>query len=152
MPIEYVQGDLLKSDCDVIGHGCNCFNSFGAGIALQMMNEHMPAWHADQATQRGDINKLGTFTMATDESMTAGLRIIFNLYTQYSFSRYKISVDYDAVTRALIAMKQCVDEIRPNCKLGLPKLGAGLAMGNWDTIATIIERVFIDRIIYIYYL
>lgn len=151
MPIQYVQGDLLMSDCDVIGHGCNCFNSFGAGIALQMMNMHMPAWWADQATLRGDKKKLGTFTMAMDDS-PAGPRAIFNFYTQYSFSRTKVSADYDAIRSSLTLMRDRVDEINPDCKLGLPKLGAGLAKGDWDTIAAIIEEVFSDRTVYVYYL
>lgn len=33
MSIIYVKGNLLNSDCNVICHGCNCFNIFGAGIA-----------------------------------------------------------------------------------------------------------------------
>ena len=151
MPIIYKQGDLLKSDCEIIGHGCNCFNSFGAGIALQMMDYHMPAWWADQQTPRGDRAKLGTFTVAIDEKPT-GSRTIYNLYTQYTFSRTEVSVNYDAVRQSLCAMKAHIDTTNNSGKLGLPKLGAGLAMGDWNTIAAIIEDVFCDRDIYVYYL
>jgi len=149
MPLEYVQGDLFRSDCDVIGHGCNCFNSFGAGIALQMMNEHMPAWWADQATLRGDKSKLGGFTHAEDKG-----RRVYNLYTQYSFSRTEVSADYAAIEASLIAMKEHLqdDKIFHKSKIGLPKLGAGLAMGDWDTIAGHIERAFPIKKIHIYYL
>lgn len=146
MPIEYVKGDLLKSDCEVIGHGCNCFNSFGAGIALQMMDAHMPAWWADQRTWRGDKEKLGNFTFADDFN-----RRIYNLYTQYSFSRTEVSADYDAIRSSLQKMKAHLEEtgfLRK--KVGLPKIGAGLAMGDWDKIARIIEEVFPVKTIYVY--
>lgn len=151
MPIEYVNGDLFKSDCNVIGHGCNCFNSFGAGIALQMMKQHVPAWLVDQATLKGDVSKLGGLTMAIDTTSSPS-RVIFNLYTQYSFSRSKVSADYSAIRRSLTAMKKYVDRDFADCKLGLPKIGAGLAMGDWETIAAIIADVFYDRIVYVYYL
>ena len=32
--IRYIEGDIFKSDCEVIVHGCNCVHNFGAGIAL----------------------------------------------------------------------------------------------------------------------
>jgi O-acetyl-ADP-ribose deacetylase (regulator of RNase III) len=152
MSIKYVKGNLFESDCNVIGHGCNCFNSFGAGIALQMMEQHMLAWWADQATMRGDHKKLGTFTLASDEQWSGGVRTIFNLYTQYSFSRSKVSADYDAIRSALTHMKLELDENFPDAKVGLPKIGAGLALGDWSIIEKIIEDVFHDQMIYIYYL
>lgn len=148
MTIEYVKGDLFKSGCAVIAHGCNCFNSFGAGIALQMMEHHMPAWWADQMTMRGDKDKLGTFTFVDD----AGRRV-YNLYTQYSFSRTEVSADYDAIRKSFQAMRNHLIETKMwDLDIGIPKIGAGLAMGSWDRISEIVNDVFPDKTIYVYVL
>lgn len=34
MPIIEVKGNLLISDCDIIAHGCNCFNNLGGGHCI----------------------------------------------------------------------------------------------------------------------
>lgn len=46
-----VHGNLIKmaleGKFDVIIHGCNCFNTFGAGIALQIKRIFPDAYEAD---------------------------------------------------------------------------------------------------------
>lgn len=147
--ITMIKGDLLKSDCDVIGHGCNCFNSFGAGIAYQIMKEYNSAFMVDQMTLRGDKKKLGTFTKSKDNGKT-----IYNLYTQYGFSRTETSVDYEAVLNSLEALKRDLKKegIYESCKLGLPLIGCGLAGGDWNVVKGMMESVFIDKEIFVYYL
>ena len=66
--IKYVDGDLIQlaldRNFDVIGHGCNCFCTMGAGIAPQMARAFWcndPTkypWEGDE--HKGDYRKLGT--------------------------------------------------------------------------------------------
>ena len=35
MPIIEVKGNLLISDCDIIAHGCNCFNNLGGALHIK---------------------------------------------------------------------------------------------------------------------
>ena len=46
-----VYGDLIEmaehGDFDVIVHGCNCFCTMGAGIALQIKHHFPEAYYAD---------------------------------------------------------------------------------------------------------
>ncbi len=64
-----------------------------------------------------------------------------NAYTQYDYRGKGRKVDYDAV-------KNCMKWVKANCsgqRIGLPKIGAGLAGGDWDTIAQIIDEELADE-------
>ena len=64
--LKYRMGDLVKDahNYDVIVHGCNCFNTMGAGIALAVKRKYPEAYEVDKRTKYGDINKLGTISVA----------------------------------------------------------------------------------------
>lgn len=148
--IHYHKGDLIKSDCDVIAHGCNCFCTWGAGIARQLRSVHPEAFQADLATEVGDIKKLGTFTQAM-----SGQRQIFNLYTQFRYGVTEPHFDYDAFRNSLSAMRDYLEVVTGTlhtAKIGLPKIGAGLAGGNWERISQIIDEVMLDVDVHVYVL
>ena len=136
--IKYIDGDLLdlasKGEFDVIGHCCNCFHSMGAGIAPQIKAKYPEAYAADCATNKGDINKLGTISFT--EKTTPN---VVNLYGQYDYTGRrsgKMDLDYDALRSALKATKE-----KFSGKIfGFPKMGAGLAGGDWEIIEKIIEE------------
>ena len=145
--IVYVQGNLLTSDCDVIAHGCNCFNTWGAGIARQMRIAHKEAFEEDWKTRRGDAGKLGTFTTAVSHG-----RRVFNLYTQYAYGNSTRHCDYEAIRSSFEAMRAYLDgwNETSSVKIGIPKIGCGLAGGDWDIVKLIVEDVFIGVDIYVY--
>jgi O-acetyl-ADP-ribose deacetylase (regulator of RNase III) len=144
--IRYVHGDLIKSDCDVIAHGCNCFGVWGAGIARQLKKSHREAFESDFFTKRGDRDKLGTFTY-TDYTHLK----IYNLYSQYRFGNDKMHVDYVALKDSLIEMREHLKTIGSyNKKIGFPKIGCGLAGGDWETVSQIIEEVFGNKDVFVY--
>lgn len=51
--ITYIKGDLLEnpSQFDGVAHGCNCFHSFGAGVARLIRDKFIDAWKADLETR-----------------------------------------------------------------------------------------------------
>lgn len=132
--IEYINGDVLNSGETIVVHGCNCFNNMKSGIAKQVSIEYPEATIADYETVPGDVNKLGRYTTAIGKN---GTRII-NAYTQYHYSRTQVNADYNAIERAMTNI--CSDF--PDQKvIAMPKIGAGLAGGDWDIIEKILERV-----------
>ena len=142
--ILYKDGNLLKmaenGDFDVIGHCANCFNTFGAGIALQIKNKFPEAYAADCATKKGDEFKLGSITDAEIKRNDKEF-IIVNLYGQFDYTGRrsgKMDLDYDALRSALKLMKTKYSGKR----FGLPKIGSLLAGGDWSIIAKIIEEEF----------
>jgi O-acetyl-ADP-ribose deacetylase (regulator of RNase III) len=133
-----VHGDLIalaiEGHFDVIVHGCNCFHAMAGGIAAQIAREFPEADDADRATPYGDRSKLGTLSIApaAREGMDVPL-LILNAYTQFSPGR---DVNYAAI-------EGCFDRIArlvaPVARIGYPMIGAGIAGGDWDRIAKIID-------------
>ena len=173
MNIQYIHKNLIKAfldnEVDVIIHGCNCFNTMGAGIALEIKNTFPEAYEADLKTIKGDKNKLGSYSFSVINRNKYYPGIIYNAYTQYNYrdiDKSKTLFDYDAFSNVLEKIKTDLifnqtfhNKIQPI--IGMPKIGAGLAKGNWDIIENIIDKTFFsttenllyykDRII-IYYL
>ena len=145
MITETIGGDLLKlaleGEFDVIVHGANCFNTMNAGIAAKIKKVFPEAYFADSATKKGDINKLGTISVADVRLLNKTIQVV-NAYTQYDYRRKpgKVNLDYDA-------LRSCFVEINLRFrgkKIGIPKIGAGLAGGNWEVISEIINEVTPD--------
>lgn len=138
-----VKGDLLKKalqgEFDVIIHGCNCFVTMGAGIALQIKKLFPKAAEVDSETIPGDVNKLGHFTFADlDEGFT-----VVNAYTQYGHNPKRVNVNYEAVREAFCRIKNRWGG--QGKKFGIPMIGAGLAGGKWEILSKVIEEEMVDE-------
>ena len=138
--LKFIEGDLIQmakdKKFDVIIHGCNCFNTMGAGIALQVKRNFKAAYQADQQTKKGDKKKLGTYTSAEVDGVT-----IVNAYTQYAFSKGVDAINYWAVRQV---MRKISRDFKGK-KIGYPMIGAGLAGGDWDLISLIIYEELKDQ-------
>lgn len=137
--MKVTQGDLIKKakegKFDLIVHGCNCFCTMGAGIAKGIKSEFSGAFDADQATTKGSREKLGTCSFAKIEREGIDL-IVVNAYTQFDYRGRGAKADYDAI-------RSCMKWIKENFegkRIGLPKIGAGLAGGDWEKISQIIDE------------
>lgn len=99
-----LKGDLVemakRGDFDIIVHGCNCFNTMGAGIAKQIRENFPESYEADCRTAKGSALKLGSFSVARavylDVQLADNLECInihqsifyiVNAYTQYGYGR-----------------------------------------------------------------
>ena len=170
-----VDGDLIQlansGMFDVITHGCNCMCQMGAGIAPQMAK----AFACDlyfMELKGSDMNKLGCidYQMNCVFEKDGQVRIynplhdrlnfslegwthkkdvfVVNSYTQYNYGRNHSDgvlrpLDYEALT-------MCMRKINYRFKgkhIGLPKIGAGLAGGDWDRIKKIIQSELTDCIV-----
>lgn len=132
-----VKGDLIKlamcGKFDIIVHGANCFHTFGAGIAKQIKKAFPEAYVADKETMFGDMSKLGTLSSHMYKRL-----LVINAYTQYEYGTDKMNVDYGAIRSCMMKINQiarCLELER----IGIPKIGAGLAGGDWNIISRIIE-------------
>lgn len=135
--MKQIYGDLVKNafDYDVILHGCNCFCSMGAGIAASIRNVFPEAYEADKKTIKGSYNKLGSISVANTVNDEDKKLYIVNLYSQYNGGA---DLDYDALRLGL----RKVARYFTGKKIGLPKIGAGIAGGDWE----IIQDIIIDEL------
>jgi O-acetyl-ADP-ribose deacetylase (regulator of RNase III) len=143
--MKVIKGNLIKLAAhnamfDVIVHGCNCFHTMGAGIAKQIKKTFPEAYRADLSTIYGVRFKLGQYSSATVRLFNDKYLTIVNAYTQYYFKwnpeQPKRLVDYNAVRSCMKAIKKDFS----GKKIGIPKIGAGLAGGDWKIISKIIDE------------
>ncbi len=137
--MKIVHGDLLKlaleGEFDVIVHGCNCQCAMGAGIAKGIKLLFPEAFAADCDTTKGERAKLGTYSQAIIERDGVGF-VVVNAYTQFHWRGKKPLVEYGAVRSVFAGLKQEFSGKR----FGYPRIGAGLAGGDWSRLATIIDQ------------
>jgi len=134
-----ITGDLLRlaldGRFDVIVHGCNCQCTMGKGIAASIKQQFPEAYAADLATPRGDRAKLGTFSAAEIHRPPARFTVV-NAYTQFHYRGPGVRADYDALRTAFAAVKRQFAGRR----IAYPRIGAGLARGDWSVISRIIDE------------
>ena len=136
--LQYASGNLLdmaeRGEFDCILHGANCFNTMGGGIAYQIAERYPEAVLADQATKRGDFNKLGGYSSAGVTRNGNSFNIV-NAYTQYGFANHDNPDAFEYYAFGLILRKishyKKADILH---KIGMPEIGCGLAGGNRDRI------------------
>jgi O-acetyl-ADP-ribose deacetylase (regulator of RNase III) len=134
-----VQGDLLRlaldGRFDVIVHGCNCQCQMGKGIALAIKQQFPEAYAADQQTTKADRGKLGTFSQAAIVRPTASFTVV-NAYTQCHWRGTGVLADLDAIAAVFRQLRLDFGGRR----IGYPRVGAGLARGDWHAISAIIDE------------
>lgn len=151
MPIiNTVQGNLIElattdtGRYKAIAHGCNCFCTMGSGIA-KTIRERFPMAYTEDCDFMAYMPKeakLGKFSTYYSRKFDL---TIFNLYTQFDFGTHKQQVIYEAVEKCFVGLNRSFSPYVTNnpkqFDLGIPKIGAGLAGGDWDIIADIINKV-----------
>ena len=137
-------GDLLSvaemGVFDIIVHGVNCFNTMGSGIAKQIRVKWPAVNEVDQATAKGDYNKLGNYTsVEVDVNNANNKLLVVNAYTQYHYNRTQEHNDlFEYVSFMMILQKLAF--LYPKANYGLPMIGMGLAGGDATMIIEIIEE------------
>lgn len=136
--MKIINGDIFKiiDQFDVLIHGCNCFNVMSKGFAKSIKELYPIAYQRDCFTQKGDYNKLGWFTFVKTPNHINGKSItIINAYTQYQYWGKKELAD-------VFAIRECFRKIKiqfSGSRFVYPKIGAGLAGGDWEVISKIID-------------
>jgi O-acetyl-ADP-ribose deacetylase (regulator of RNase III) len=138
--IIYKSGDVLQAlrhnEIDYVIHGCNSLGVMGSGIAKQIKELYPEAYTVYHNSKR----TLGSYTESNG---------IINLVTQKHYMPRNVDhFDYEAFHKGLVNITQSFSD----AKLAMPKIGAGLAGGNWERISDIINQVTGDRIIYVFVL
>lgn len=145
--IKYIQGDLFGTLSDIIAHGCNCRGVMGSGVAYIVRTKYPKAYEAylDKYDEEGW--KLGEVQFVP----VVGGQIIANCATQKDFMPRTIRhANYPAIVHAMTTVKEYAKE--RGLSIAIPRIGAGLAGGEWSVIEKDLEAIFSDYDITVYYL
>jgi O-acetyl-ADP-ribose deacetylase (regulator of RNase III) len=142
-----VKGNVFESGANIIAHGCNTKGGFGSGVAGAMAEKYPAARNAYISKYKMEGWKLGDvqFVLASKSLVVA------NCATQNSYMpRGRCHANYSAI-------RTCMEKVRDFAKdhsytIAIPKIGAGLAGGDWNKIKTILDEVFVDYDVTVRYL
>lgn len=154
-----MDGNLIemfkKGEFEVIAHGCNCYATMGAGIALTIGKEFPEAKEADENLEiPNGIKRLGKLSYAEidiDKKTGYDLSLVFNLYSQYNPGPdFRIK----GFTKALKEMAKVIKKeftyinaqgkkeySGSDVRIGLPLIGCGIAGGDWNEVSEIVKEV-----------
>ena len=146
--LDYVNGDLMKAPELVIMHGCNAQRTMGKGVA-KLIRAQFP--YAYEQYLQGS-QTLGDVIFAippTDDG-----KIIANAITQDKFRKTYDDdnvqyVDYDAIEQSFKTVNQFCKENGIDT-IAVPKIGAGLAGGDWAIIEQLIVKSTPDITVKVY--
>lgn len=139
MQITYKVGDLLTNvTTGHIVHGCNARGFQGGGFA-KFIKAMYPGEYADY--RRVHISEGLVLGTAYPYCHSSDL-VIWNAITQQDFGNDNIRyVSYDAIETCFASINECIlalDDVAQ--EIHIPKIGSGLANGNWEIISRIIEE------------
>ncbi len=134
--LTYKTGDLMRFTEDAFGHGCNCQKRMASGVAYAVRKTYFEMVQADLDSKLTPEERLGTATMV---SLSNG-KLGFNIYSQFKYGRDMVHVDYPALERGTRSV--CNGLVSFGKKsLALPKIGCGLAGGDWAIVSKILEKI-----------
>lgn len=150
MITKYIIGDITETELKYIAHGVNCQNKMGSGVAKALYEkfpEVKTSYHEFYDRYKSLNWKpddfLGHVNAAYDKD-----KVILNIFTQekygYDCKRY---VNYAAIVEGF-------NRIRVRFKgqtIAIPKIGCGLAGGDWNIVEQLInDTVGDDLEIWVY--
>ena len=150
MKINYVKGDATKPVGEgnkIIVHICNDIGAWGAGFVLALSKR----WKGPEQgyRYRNDPNKhkLGNVQYCAVENDI----MVANMIAQHNIgpdSEDNPPIRYDALKKCLQDVNRVAQEIQAS--VHMPRIGCGLAGGDWSKVSKIVEETLEHVNIYVY--
>jgi O-acetyl-ADP-ribose deacetylase (regulator of RNase III) len=147
MITRYIVGDITETELKHIAHGVNCQNVMGSGVAKALFDK-WPNVKEQYHSHMTNLGKLGRkpedFLGGYDTIQVEPDKFVHNLFTQLNFGydgqRY---VNYNAVVTSLKFASGLYNDGTP---WAIPKIGCGLAGGNWNFMEQLLNDAFGNRL------
>lgn len=138
MKIEYRTGDLLRAPERHLLHCCNSLGKMGKGVALAIKEAYPAAYQGYMRAFENEGLSLGT-TIWID----CGRHVVVHLIGQSEIRRPgmppRVFVDYEALRSGVREVDDTASAVGIEA-VAMPLIGAGLAGGSWQRIASILEE------------
>jgi O-acetyl-ADP-ribose deacetylase (regulator of RNase III) len=148
--MEYVKGDIIDmafaGELAAVVHGCNCFNTMGAGFAAQIKKRCPEAFRADTEMVENyplDVRwrMLGGRSEALVPRGDGTTFHVINAYTQY---KPGANFEYAALDCFLnnggLYIFGTSDMCHGNWRIGFPLIGCGIGGGDWKVVERMLEE------------
>lgn len=151
--VKYIKGSILDAPQKYIAHGVNCQNVMGSGVAKVLFKEYpiIKRDYHDYCKNVEPNELLGKVDIVELEDQVH--EKVFNCFTQefYGYDGKKY-VNYEAIYNCFNYIAKFLNtSFYP--EIAIPKIGCGLAGGNWEIVSRIIDDATGDDLdVYVYYL
>lgn len=143
--IRIIKENVMNFKEDIMAHGCNCVGGFGAGVALAVAKMHpevKAAYLSRHRQKPWTIGEVQVVKLQNDKH-------IANVMTQKNYLPRGVDLfEYDAFRSICKELKQLC--VKNSWSLAFPKIGAGLAGGDWSRIYKIMEEELVDIDVCVY--
>lgn len=137
MKIEYIQGDLFRTEHELLLHGCNSKGVMGSGVA-KIVKALYPNNYEAYALWCSKGFRLGQYLAVPERG-----KVIINAVTQQNYGKVSEQtgpnpvryVSYDAIAEIFASL----NKVYANSTIAMPRIGAALGGGDWSVISAIIE-------------
>lgn len=140
--IQYKTGDAtiaLAAGPQIIAHVCNDKGRWGRGFSGELAQRYPEAEVA--------YRDMGSYVLGEVQFVEApnGRVIVANMVAQHGLKSLlnKVPLQYDMLEKCLMAVAQKALELE--AKVQMPRIGCGLAGGDWGTVETLISRCLSNR-------
>lgn len=147
--IHYIVGDATEPQVEgpkFIGHVVNTLGAWGAGFVMALSSK----WDRPERKYK-EWTKLSWFKLGRAQQVwVAENTWVYNLLAQDGLpnAKRRVVIDYVALESALEFMADAAH--RKGASIHLPRIGCGLAGGDWDTVESIIETTCKELDVYVY--
>lgn len=146
MITRYIIGDITETELKYIAHGVNCQNKMGSGVAKALYTK-IPAvkseYH-DYCRYDNPEDLLGKVNIVPDYLSKFDITV-FNMFTQFNYGYDgKKYVNYGAVANCFRQL--CDIKWVKGKTIAIPKIGCGLAGGNWEFMEQLINDTVGDKL------
>lgn len=157
MITKYIKGDITETELDYIVHGVNCRNTMGSGVARALFER----WDEVKLEYHDFYNKMLKMGRTTPENLLGAYHFVFtedidkfnetpvviNAFTQLDYGYDgKRRIDYEAIAKIFESLNEKLE----GETIAIPKIGCGLAGGNWEIVSRIIDDATPDVEVWVY--
>ena len=155
MEIKYIKGDatepiIIGDKYSVICHCCNALGAWGKGFVVPLGQKYPIARekYLKFIKMTKEENRFGSvsFAKATDNIIVANIIGQYNIYPKDG----KIPLDYEALEKGFRSVIEMFQTNNIPLTVHMPKIGCGLAGGDWNRVEEIIKNTFINSNIEVY--
>lgn len=155
MEIKYIKGDatepiVIGDKYSVICHCCNALGAWGKGFVVPLGKKYPIAKekYLKFIKMTKEENRLGSvsFAKVTDNIIVANIIGQYNIYSKDG----QIPLDYEALEKGFRNVIEMFQTNNIPLTIHMPKIGCGLAGGDWNVVEKIIKNTFINENIEVY--